>query len=172
MHIRTIALRALSAAALATALAAVCTPGTALAEGPGTEGRKVGETIFASIDTSGRGSIHTGDLEQFRASVFSGMDYDDDGRVTYAEFAGWDPGFADIAEQDGRSDAYTTASKVVFAFWDRNGDGNMTETEMRFAMNADFRRADTDDDGLLTRDEFLQGFPIMIAMRAALSPNP
>ena len=141
------------------------------AEEAGLEGRKVGETIFASMDPTGRGYIHGGDLEQFRALVFDGMDTDEDARITYAEFASWDPGFAYVAEATGRSDAYTTASKIVFAFWDRNGDGEMTETEMRLAMTADFRRADLDDDAQLSQEEFLMGFPIMLAMRAALRPD-
>ena len=46
--------------------------------------------------------------------------------------------------------------------------GELTEQEMRFAMTMDFRRADLDDDGLLELEEFIQGFPIMVAMRAAL----
>lgn len=144
---------------------------TATAEDTKTEGRKVGETIFASMDPGGRGWIHSGDLEQFRASVFDGMDTDEDGKAIYAEFAAWDPGFAYVADATGRSDAYTTASKIVFAFWDRNGNGELTETEMRLAMTADFRRADLDDDALLSQDEFLLGFPIMLAMRAALRPD-
>jgi len=138
---------------------------------PGIEGRKVGETILATIDESGRGSVHQGDIERFRSAVFAGMDYDGNGKVTYAEFSGWDPGFALVARDEGKADAYTTASKIVFAFWDRDGDGILTEREMRFAMNADFRRADLDDNALLSRDEFLTGFPMMIAMRAAIRPD-
>lgn len=141
------------------------------ADATGAEGRVVGETIFASMDTAGRGTIHMGDLEQFRKSVFAGMDYNDDAKVTYEEFSGWDPGFAGVAEAVGRGDAYLTASKIVFAIWDRNGNGELTEPEMRLAMTADFRRADLDDDALLSRDEFIQGFLIMVAMRAAIRPD-
>lgn len=137
----------------------------------GIEGRYVGETIFEGMDASGNGTIHLGDVEQFRESVFAGMDYDSDNKVTYEEFALWDPGFVFVAEEVGRQDAYTTASKIVFAFWDRNGNGELTQPEMRFAMSADFRRADLDDDALLTEEEFIGGFPIMVAMRAAIRPD-
>lgn len=137
----------------------------------GIESRVVGETIFATIASGGRDAFHLGDLEVFRASVFGGMDYDGDNRVTHEEFSQWDPGFAAIAEEVGRFDAYLTASKIVFAFWDRDGSGELAEPEMRFAMTADFRRADLDDDGLLTREEFIQSFPIMVAMRAAIRPD-
>lgn len=43
------------------------------------------------------------------------------------------------------------ASIIVYAFWGRNGSGELVEPEMRFAMTADFRRAVLDDDGLLHR---------------------
>jgi hypothetical protein len=141
------------------------------AEETGLEGRKVGETIFDSMDSTGCGWIHSGDLERFRALVFESMDTDENATVTYAEFAAWDPGFAYVAEAKDRSDAYTTASKIVYALWDRNGNGEMTETEMRLAMTADFRRADLDDNAPLSPEEFLMGFPIMLAMRAALRPD-
>lgn len=138
---------------------------------PGFEGRVLGETLYETMDTSGRGFIQAGDLERFRDSVFAGMDYDRDLKVTYEEFAAWDPGFRRVAEDLGRADAYMTASKIVFAFWDRDGDGDLTEREMRVSMSADFRRADQDSDHLLTEEEFLSGFPIMIAMRAAIRPD-
>lgn len=137
----------------------------------GIEGRYVGETLFTSIDLSGTGHVHMGDLETFRASVFAGMDYDDNGSVTYEEFSAWDPGFADVADKIGRKDAFTTATRIVFAFWDRNGDKALSTREMRLAMSADFRRADIDDDALLSKAEFINGFPIMVAMRAAIRPD-
>lgn len=152
-------------------ITAPCATLSQTADDLGVEGRQVGETLFVSMDTTGRGAIHMGDLEEFRSSVFAGMDYDTNGRVTYDEFASWDPGFVFIAEDVGRMEAYTTASKIVFAFWDRNGNGELTEPEMRFAMTSDFRRADLDDDALLTMDEFIGSFPIMVAMRAAIRPD-
>lgn len=134
-------------------------------------GRMAAELTFGSIDTAGKGYVHQGDLEQFRSSVFSGMDYDDNGKLTYEEFSAWDPGFSSIAKEAGRSDAYTTASKIVFAFWDRDGDREISEAEMRFAMSADFRRADLDDSGTLSQAEFIGGFAVIVAMRAAIRPD-
>jgi len=60
---------------------------------PGIEGRCVAETIFTSMDQPGRGHVTMGEVEWFRDSAFAVMDCDDDGQVTYAEFATWDPGF-------------------------------------------------------------------------------
>lgn len=121
--------------------------------------------------SGGRETVDMGDIEQFRASSFAAMDDNGDGEVTYAEFASWDPGFARIAEAQGRGDAYVTASKIVYAFWDRDGDDSLNEREYRIAMSHDFRRADLDGDALLTEAEFIGGFPIMVAMRAAIRPD-
>lgn len=142
-----------------------------LADNHKTEGRLTSEITFSAIDRHANGYIHQGDLEAFRSDVFSSMDYDDNNRLTYEEFAAWDPGFSVLAEEKGKSDAYVTATKIVFAFWDRDGDGEITESEMRHAMNADFRRADIDDDAVLTEDEFLNGFIVIVAMKAAIRPD-
>lgn len=136
-----------------------------------TAGRVVAETLFAALDQSGRGAIHMGDLEVFRASVYAGMNTDGAGGVTYAEFADWDPGFLSVAQDADRVEAYSIASRIVFAFWDRNGNGTLTEPEMRIAMTSDFRRADLDDNAVLDETEFIQNFPMMIAMRTALRPD-
>lgn len=150
-------------------LVALCGP--VLAGEPDTPGRIVAETTFASIDANDKGYIHLGDMEQFRASVFAGMDFDDSGTVTYDEFASWDPGFGFVAADAGSPEAYTTATRIVFSFWDRDGDDALTESEMRFAVNSDFRRADINDDATLTEDEFLRGFGIIVAFRAAIRPD-
>ena len=140
-------------------------------EEPGIEGRRIAEAIFGSMDPTARGHVTMGDIEIFRDSVFAGMDANDDKRVSYTEFASWDPGFARIATDLGRSEAYVTASKIVFAFWDRDGDDHLTEREFRTAMAHDFRRADLDDDAVLTQAEFIAGFPVIVAMRAAIRPD-
>lgn len=57
-------------------------------------------------------------------------------------------------------------------FWDRNGDGVISRTEHRQSLNFDFQRADTDNDALLTEDEFTGGFSVMVALRAAINPTP
>lgn len=152
-------------------VASVAIAGPAIADDTKTAGQRLAEATFASIDDEGKGYIHLGDMERFRSDVFDGMDYDGDLKLTYAEFAAWDPGFAQIAAGQGNPDAFTTATKIVFSFWDRNGDLVLNEAEMRFAVNADFRRADIDDDAVLTEAEFLQSFGIIVAMRAAIRPD-
>ncbi len=136
-----------------------------------TEGRLTAELTFSAIDRNSNGYIHQGDLEAFRDDVFVSMDADENNSLTYAEFSAWDPGFSAMAEKEGKADAFVTATKIVFAFWDRNGDGKITTSEMRHAMNADFRRADLNDDAVLSQDEFLNGFTVIVAMKAALRPD-
>lgn len=142
-----------------------------LADDNKTKGRLTSELTFSAIDRHSNGYIHQGDLEVFRSDVFTSMDYDDNGRVTYEEFAAWDPGFSLLAEEKHKTGPYKTAIKIVFAFWDRDADGEITESEMRHAMIADFRRADINDDAVLTEDEFLNGFIIIVAIKAAFRPE-
>ena len=156
--------------ALTACLALLALPAAAQDQS-GLAGRALAETLFDGMDDSGRGRIDAGQLQTFRSSVFAGMDYDADGSVTFDEFADWDPGFRRVAEELGRGDAFTTALRIVHAFWDRDGDGGLTDAEMQFALSQDMRRADLDDDGFLTREEFLHGFAVIVAMRAAIRPD-
>ena len=63
------------------------------------------------------------------------------------------------------------AAASIFAFWDRNGDGERTRSEMRHAVTSDFRRAELDAAAVLSQAEFLNGFSIIVALRAAIRPN-
>ena len=141
--------------------------GSALAQNA-SEGRELAELGFAAVDRHNVGYVNHGDMEAYRDLVFVSMDADDNGKIELPEFLVWDYGFSPLAEERDRVDALETAKKVVFSFWDRNGDGGITETEHRHVIIQDFRRADLDDNMLLTEEEFLNGFSIMVAFRAAL----
>lgn len=145
--------------------------GPSLAQTAKTEGSETAELTFASIDRNAQGFVHQGDLEAFRSDVFASMDTDENGKLTYVEFSAWDPGFSAIAAKENKMDAFITATKIIFSIWDRDADGQITEPEMRFAMTADFRRADVNDDAVLSEDEFLNNFAIIVAMRAAIRPD-
>jgi len=100
------------------------------------------------------------------------MDQDENGRLSLAEYLSWDYGMAVVAQEAGREDAYETALRVVFAFWDRNGDNAVSRTEHRQSLNFDFQRADANGDAVLTAEEFTSGFSVMVALRAAINPVP
>lgn len=135
------------------------------------EGKRLAELTFESVEGSDKGYLDQGDMERMRGLIFQSMDGDGDKKLSLAEYLSWDFGFASLAEETNRALAYETALKVVFSFHDRDGDGAITETEHRKSIMADFRRADLDDDAILTKGEFLGGFSVLVAVRSALKPK-
>ncbi|WP_372572628.1 signal transduction protein [Ruegeria jejuensis] len=135
------------------------------------EGRRLAELAFASVDSADRGFIDMGEFTNFGTDVFVSMDSDDSGKISLEEYLAWDYGMASVAEDRNRVDAYETALRIVFAFRDRDGNGEISKTEHRQSMNFDFQRADLNGDAILTEREFLDGFPVMVALRAALDPD-
>lgn len=156
--------------AFATAALGLSLAPTFAQETAATEGQKLTRLTFESIDTTGKCYIHMGDLEKFAESVFLGMDYDNDAKITYAEFSSWDPGYQLVAEHEGRPGAYATATKILFALWDINGNGTISRSEMRRATNLDFQRADRNNDAVLTPKEF-KNFNVILIFRAAIRPD-
>lgn len=152
------------------ALAATVAVSPALAQTV-SEGRGMAELSFESVDEAGRGYIDQGNMENMRAAIFLSMDADENQFLSETEFLGWDYGFIGIAEEQDKELAYRTALRVVFSFHDLDGDGNISETEHRKSIAADFRRADLNDDAILTADEFINGFSVIVAIRTALKPE-
>ena len=153
----------------ATLCVAVAAPLAAAAQE--NEGRRLAELAFTSIDTADRGYADMGEFMNFGGDVFYSMDADENNALSIDEFMAWDYGMLNVAEERGRVEAYETALRVVFAFWDRDGDGAVSRTEHRQSLTFDFRRADINDDTVLTAEEFTSGFSVMVALRAALDPN-
>ncbi len=56
-------------------------------------------------------------------------------------------------------------------FWDLDGDGEVTARENRKARAADFLRADLNNDAILDKNEFINGFSVFVALKAALKPT-
>lgn len=153
-----------------TLLATLALPAATLAED--NEGRRLAELAFQSVDGTDRGFIDQGEFTNFGGDVFVSMDADESKSLSLNEYLSWGYGMELVAEDAGRAEAYETAMRVVFAFWDRDGDGEITRTEHRKSLMADFRRADLDDDAILTKEEFTTGFSVLVAARAAINPPP
>jgi len=136
-----------------------------------TPGQEVALTSFNAVDEDAKGYVHMGDMEKFRQGVFLGMDYDNDDRVDFEEFSAWDIGFEEAAVEEGKPEAIVTARRILFALWDRNGDGQLTQSEHRFALSQDYRRADINDDSVLDENEYLIGYSVNLVMRAAIRPD-
>jgi len=149
----------------------LCLPATPALTQDENEGRRLAELAFNGLDTEGRGFINMSQYLRFGAEVFTSMDSDQDELLTLAEFVNWDFGMKNVAEERGLVPSYETALRVVYAFWDRNGDDQITSAEHGQSLALDFQRADTDQDTLLTEAEFLGGFSVMVALRAALAPD-
>ncbi len=151
-------------------IAALAAPAGALAQS--SEGRDLAKLAFQSVDQADRGYIDQGEFTTFGGDVFFSMDSNENNKLSLSEFLAWGFGMEMVAEEAGRADAYETAMRVVFACWDRNGDNEISRTEHRQSLLADFRRADTDNDAVLTEEEFLLGFSVNVAARAAINPPP
>lgn len=135
------------------------------------EGRALAELSFESIDKANKGYLDQGDMEVARKDIFTSMDSDDSNSLERSEFLNWGYGFQNIAEDENKQLAYDTALKVVYSFWDRDGDGKITPTEHRKAVMADFNRADLNGNAVLEKREFLRSFSVLVAIRAALKPE-
>ncbi|WP_180888067.1 signal transduction protein [Ruegeria sp. THAF57] len=126
------------------------------------------DTIFGEVDKHPNSSIDKGEFLDFGRSVFTSMDSNEDKSVDFEEFSTFDFGFKAIAQDAGRPEAYDTAQRILFAMFDRDGNLSIAVVEFEAVMNADFHKADLDNDENLTRAEYLDGYMINIAYRAAL----
>jgi len=151
-----------------TLLLALSSPAMAQSDDT-TPGRELAKLIYGSIEDNPSGAIDMGEFVNFGRDIFVSMDSDESGSVDPDEFTAWDFGFNFIAEDSGQERAYETARKIIFAFWDHDGDGTISRREYHKSMVWDFRRADVDDDAFLTQEEFLRGYVVNVAYRAALS---
>ena len=124
--------------------------------------------LFASYDYNRDGRITPRELHAFTELAFVSMDTDANDRVSREEFVAWDPGFASLAEQRGAEQPFNAAKRETFRAWDRNGDGNLDETEMSVSAAHDFVVADEDGNGSLSPGEFAAGFPILARIAKAL----
>ena len=132
------------------------------------EGRRLADLTFDTVDEDTDGQIDFGEMEKFRRSVFISQDANEDGQINQDEFLSWGYGYHTLADELDRRRSYDVAMKLVHNLRDRNGDGQISKTEHRLAMISDFRRADDDNNAVLTRPEFTQGYSILTAIRIAL----
>lgn len=154
-----------------TTMFVACLSTLTFAQSEKAAGLDVALLTFESIDLDGDGFANMGDMNTFGTSVFEGMDYDGDQKVTFSEFSDWDIGFELAAQEAGRPEAIVTARRIMFGMWDANNDGELTKSEHRRAGMLDFNRADLDDNAVLDEREFLLGYSVNIVMRSAINPD-
>ena len=134
-------------------------------------GRDLAIAAFEALDANDRGYVDMGQANTYGGEIFVSMDANEDAKIDLDEFLAWDFGMRPLAEEQGALPAYEAALRVVHAFWDRNGDGDITRAEHRQAVLVDFQRADVNNDAVLDQAEFLNGFTVMVAIRAAIAPH-
>lgn len=132
------------------------------------EGRALAEQLAGVIDENGDRIITPEELHDFGDLVFVSVDTDEDGAMSIDELAGWRFGMADIATFRDRDQAFRTTVSFVHDLFDRDNDGRVTAEEHTAEIDRSFVYADMDGDGLLTLEEYLDGFIFNIAMRNAL----
>lgn len=159
---------ALGAACLAALGMSMLAPPAAAAPGDPYAGVEVLRGLFASNDYNRDGRISARELNVFTELAFVSMDTNADNRVSREEFMVWDPGFASLARERGKVEAFEAAKREVFEARDLDKSGSLDETEMAVNGAHDFVVADKDRDGSLSPEEFAVGFPILADIAKAL----
>jgi Ca2+-binding EF-hand superfamily protein len=95
--------------------------------------------IFHLFDENDDGYITTAEANRFIDKTFSEMDRLKAGRMSRDAWLNFSFGLADVAADQGRSDAYDRAKDKIFRRWDRDGSGDLTLEEYRAGVLADAR---------------------------------
>jgi len=102
-----------------------------------------GARMFWKLDPQGIGRVSLAAFLAHRDHRFESLDADDDGRVSWREFAA----------RHASADAART--KTSFQRFDGDRDGFITRAEWRAGETERFERIDADHDGFVSRGEFL-----------------
>lgn len=151
---------ALAAVALAAALSADVAPHPAHA---------AMDAVAASMDADGNGAVAPAEHRDFTLAAFASMDHDGDGAVDEAEFLDWDMGFAPLAAEIGRDEAYAAIKARLFAVWDADGDGANAPAEAHDQAGLEFAQADADRDGRVGAPDLARGSETLGTLMAAAS---
>jgi Ca2+-binding EF-hand superfamily protein len=122
--------------------------------GGGGHGHGGGNTnpLFAAIDQNQDGQLSLAELRA-AAAVMKTLDKDGDGLLSLAECAPVGGGGHGGGAADPQAEAAATV-KTLMKF-DLNGDGALTKDELPERMQSLFAGADSDGNGVATRDELM-----------------
>jgi Ca2+-binding EF-hand superfamily protein len=107
--------------------------------------------IFHLFDENDDGYITTTEANHYIDKTFAEMDTRRAGRMTRDAWLKYSFGLADVAADQGRSEAYDLAKYRIFRRWDRDRSGDLTLEEYRAGVIADARA--TQPRGKKTDDE-------------------
>lgn len=108
------------------------------------------QTGFGQIDADKDGAVTWNEVLDRHRTVFEGMDRNGNGTVDQAEFAAF-PGIV-----DGGRGQDPAMREQRFLRFDGNGDGQLGFDEYSGGHRHMFDRADANDDGRVTRQEFAE----------------
>ena len=117
-------------------------------QGGGQGGR--GGGMFARYDADHDGKVSLAEYEAGRMMQFKRMDADGNGSLSFAEI---DAATAMAAQRGGPMADMMKARNDALKAADTNGDQSISADEFKAYADAEFKKMDANNDGVLTEDE-------------------
>jgi Ca2+-binding EF-hand superfamily protein len=99
------------------------------------------DAVFQMFDENGDGFITTGEANHFIDKTFAEMDMKHTGKISRDAWMRFSFGLADLAADQGRSDAYDRAKYKIFKRWDNSRAGALSLEDYRAGVLGDARVA-------------------------------
>jgi hypothetical protein len=99
------------------------------------------DAVFQMFDENGDGDITLDEANHFIDKTFADMDMKHTGKISRDAWMRFSFGLADVAADQGRSDAYDRAKYKIFKRWDRSNAGALTLDDYRAGVLGDARAA-------------------------------
>lgn len=119
-------------------LLALAAPAASRAQG---DAEHLLDAIFQSFDMNRDGFITTGEAVHFIEKTFAEMNPGGKGGISRDAWLNFSFGLADLAAEQGRSDAYDRAKEKIFRRWDRSKSGALSLDYYRAGVLGDARAA-------------------------------
>ncbi len=99
------------------------------------------DAVFQGFDENRDGRVTADEANHFIDKTFADMDAGHTGTISREAWMRFSFGLADLAADQGRSDAYDRAKYKIFERWDRSGKGALSREDYRAGIFADARVA-------------------------------
>jgi Ca2+-binding EF-hand superfamily protein len=99
------------------------------------------DAVFQMFDENADGFITTSEANRFIDKTFAEMDMKHTGKISRDAWMRFSFGLADLAADQGRSDAYDRAKYKIFKRWDKSRAGALSLEDYRAGVLGDARAA-------------------------------